>query len=63
MKLEPILLYNMDLFLVFRDSEKESTSRQNSIQEPDEKVGTPEMTVRALRNIIAYCILPPKGRF
>ena len=48
--------------MYFRDSERESTSRQDSIQEPDEKLGTCEMTVKALRNIIAYCILPPKGR-
>ena len=48
--------------MYFRDSEQESTSRQDSIQEPDEKLGTCEMTVKALRNIIAYCILPPKGR-
>ena len=52
---EPCTMY-------FRDSERESTSRQDSIQEPDEKLGTCEMTVKALRNIIAYCILPPKGR-
>ena len=36
-------------------------SSSESVERPVTKVTTCDMTLRDLRDIIAYCILPPKG--
>ena len=57
-----IMYHVCSLHCSHRDSERETCNGQETIQEPSEKVARSEMTIKCLRNIIAYCILPPKGR-